>query len=411
LELTGAGSKRRRRLRELVPVAVWLLTVAVTVALVTVVVLTPEDPTVNPGDLYAFPIFVTLILSLGSVGGLLATRLPENVIGWMLLVAGLCMALAVFIPSSITYLQATGRPIAGLEGAALLGIALFQIGLILAGSVILVFPSGRLEGRGRPVLAAIAVGLVLSLVASLLDPLSNGSVDLSNPLAVPALAPIVAPLNALGGLLLILGFGAAAALLVLRLRRSQGDERRQLAWFAYAAVFLAVSLPLGSLPIPEVSALGLVLVFAAFCGLPVAIAIAITKYRLYEIDRLINRTLVYVPLLAILGGVFAALTVVLQKVFVQLTGDTSDTAVVFATLVVVGVFTPLRKSLDAAVERRFKARPVTGLAPAGGPAATSAGVDVGVLVDDPVFIAAIEGVIRRLAAERTGSNVPAEPGS
>jgi hypothetical protein len=253
--------------------------------------------------------------------------------------------------------------------------------------------------------AIVEVGLATSEVATAVDPATLSDALLPNPTAVPALAGAVPALATIGNVLLGAGFALGAALLARRFRRSRGDERKQLAWFAYVAVFLAAALAVATVQVSPYSDVAWWFVFTDFGALPVAIAIAITKYRLYDIDRLINRTLVYIPLVGILGDVFAAATVLLQRVFVQLTGSQSDGAVVLSTLVVAGPFTPMRRSLERTVDRAF--RPVAADAvatvsaetpmPAGNaasPTALPGMMDLDALLADPRFVARVEDVAR-----------------
>jgi hypothetical protein len=161
---------------------------------------------------------------------------------------------------------------------------------------------------------------------------------------------------------LLYAFGIVASLSVLvRLRRARGVQRQQIKWYAYAAALLA-----GSAALPYVVSETLniwwlqwvAFVPAVFgvASLPVAVGIAILKYRLYDIDILINRTLVYGSLTALLALVYFGGIVVLQRVFVVLTGEKSTLAVVASTLVIAALFNPLRRRVQAFVDRRFYRR-------------------------------------------------------
>jgi hypothetical protein len=146
------------------------------------------------------------------------------------------------------------------------------------------------------------------------------------------------------------------AAVIVRYRRGAAVERQQLRWFLAAVSLAALPLALSVLPGiggPEmglVAAVGLLLI-------PIAVGIAVTRYRLYEIDHLINRTLVYVPLTALLAGLYAATVTLLQRLFQSVTGNTSDAAIIISTLILASVFTPIRKWLEGIVERRFKPAP------------------------------------------------------
>jgi RsiW-degrading membrane proteinase PrsW (M82 family) len=152
--------------------------------------------------------------------------------------------------------------------------------------------------------------------------------------------------------LLVLCAGAAVLSLVLRFRRSRGVERQQLKWFTSAGVLMFLWLVVGDYLLPDVT------VFDVFSGLtvalvPVAAGIAILRYQLYDIDRLINRTLVYALLTALLGGFYAGVVLVLGQVFGGVGRDPPSWAVAAATLAVAALFQPARRRIQAVVDRRF----------------------------------------------------------
>jgi hypothetical protein len=176
-----------------------------------------------------------------------------------------------------------------------------------------------------------------------------------NPFGVEV-GPVVDLIGSVGILGLVLCLLVAGLSLVLRLRRGRGVQRQQLKWVAYAAA-VAATVQAGSIMYfvvfrtsPMVLA---VLVIAALAAIPVAACIAILKYRLYDIDRLINRTLVYGLLTALLAGVYAGAVLVLGQVFGGVTGDPPSWAVAGATLAVAALFQPARRRIQQAVDRRF----------------------------------------------------------
>ena len=146
---------------------------------------------------------------------------------------------------------------------------------------------------------------------------------------------------------------AACASLVLRFSRARGEERQQLKWFAYAAALLVASNLVGSLLLPGGSDLGAAFTIAL---LPIAAGIAILRYRLYDIDRLINRTLVYGLLTGLLAGVYAGVVLVLGQVFGGVGRDPPSWVVAGATLAVAALFQPARRRIQALVDRRFNRR-------------------------------------------------------
>ena len=223
------------------------------------------------------------------------------------------------------------------------------LGLIFIFTLLL-FPTGRLPSpRWRPVAVvgglAIAVVTVLGAVRPTLR-LQNEEVYLANPVGVAG-APD--PENGSLGAVLLAGLGAgmvASGSLVLRFRRSQGVERQQLKWFTYAAaLLLAVNLVTITI-LPDGLASDL-LFGLSIAFVPIAAGVAILRYRLYDIDRLINRTLVYGLLTFLLAGVYAGLVLVLG----QLSGGVAD-----GTLAVAALFQPARRRVQSVVDRRFNRR-------------------------------------------------------
>jgi hypothetical protein len=222
----------------------------------------------------------------------------------------------------------------------------------------LLFPTGRLSSaRWRPIAVVAAVAaLMLELLAAFQPTIKLQDQDywVDNPIGVAGTPDPEA--SAVAGVLLGLLTGcimAAVISLVLRFRRSRGVERQQLKWIVYAGMLLLLTVPVGMyLPAPIGDALwGLIIAFV-----PVAAGIAILRYRLYDIDRLINRTLVYGLLTAGLGLGYAAAVLVLGQVFGGVGGEPPSWAVAGATLAVAALFQPARRRIQAVVDRRFNRR-------------------------------------------------------
>jgi hypothetical protein len=179
---------------------------------------------------------------------------------------------------------------------------------------------------------------------------------IANPLGIEVLRPIVGLLDAV---MLVLGpalIFASATSLVVRFRRSTGEERRQMEWLTYAAAAMSVMLLLSNAVEASGGALyGAVdlLTSLVFAGIPVAVGIAVLKHRLYDIDVIVNRTLVYGSLTATLVAVYFGGIVVLQRLFVVLTGEQSTLAVVASTLLIAALFNPLRRHTQSFVDQRF----------------------------------------------------------
>jgi hypothetical protein len=180
-----------------------------------------------------------------------------------------------------------------------------------------------------------------------------GSSPAPNPVVfLPRAKPLFDLLRNLAGLCLLLGLGGAIAALVVRFRRSRGIERQQLKWFTYAAA-------LAPLPgfaydmFPGISGLLRLLIYPL---VPISVGVAILRYRLYEIDRIINRTLVYGLLTALLGGIYGGAVLVLGQVFGGVGQDPPSWVVAGATLAVAALFQPARRRIQAVVDRRFNRR-------------------------------------------------------
>jgi hypothetical protein len=183
-------------------------------------------------------------------------------------------------------------------------------------------------------------------------------ITVRNPIGVAAIPdPADSPVGAVLFGLLVVCTGAGVLSLVLRFRRSQGVERQQLKWFTYASGLVFLVLALGQLfGEAAVGDVVDVLLGIGFTLVPVAAGIAILRYRLYDIDRLINRTLVYGLLTAVLGGGYAGAVLVLGQLFGGVTGDPPSWAVAGVTLAVAAVFRPARRRIQAVVDRRFNRR-------------------------------------------------------
>jgi hypothetical protein len=223
----------------------------------------------------------------------------------------------------------------------------------------LLFPDGRLPSRRWRWFAWFS--LLLILVGVISQALAPRSVfflrGIYNPLGVEGL-PNVGEL--VQTLVFTLIFVSAASLSVRRLR-ARGVERQQLTWFTYSST-LAISGVILTYTISEVidalwlKWVGYVVLVVGIIGIPISMGIAILRYRLYEIDTLINRTLVYGSLTATLIAVYFGAIVLLQRLFVALTGQKSTLAVVASTLVIATLFNPLRRRIQTFIDRRFYRR-------------------------------------------------------
>jgi hypothetical protein len=295
-----------------------------------------------------------LALTFPTVGAIIASRRPSNAIGWIFCTIGLCGGAEVFTVEYGIYALVTnpGSLPAGLI-ATWIGTWVWLPSVTLTITfLLLLFPHGRLlSPRWRPV-AWLAAGLtVVAVVFFALAPwdLLDPGIPARNPFGIEGLrdfgVAIATPVFVIGIPTMLL----SVASLVLRFRRSRGEERQQLKWFVYAGV-----LSVGAILIP--SAASSLLQLLVLPLLPVAAGIAILRYRLYDIDLIINRTLVYGSLTVVLILLYMGGVVALQGIFRVLTGQESQLAIVASTLVIAALFNPLRRHIQSFIDRRFYRR-------------------------------------------------------
>jgi hypothetical protein len=298
-------------------------------------------------------------LAFATVGALILSRRPHNAIGWLCWTMGaiVCLGAVGFEAATRMAEDPVSRPVALV---LLVGSATFLVSLLgLLPLLVLVFPTGRLPSRRwRAAVGVFAGGLVLYLGLYLLQPGPMGDGLPANPLGVGWAERLLDRIGPVLGLLFTLFVVLVLVSLVLRFRRARGDERQQLKWFTFAAALTAVLPPtLGGLAEQAGAPLvGAVVFSLVTLMLPVAIGVAILKYRLYDIDRLINRTLVYGLLTVLLAAVYASTVLILGQVFGGLSAEPPSWAVAGATLAVAALFQPARRRIQAIVDRRFNRR-------------------------------------------------------
>ncbi|HET8785828.1 MAG TPA: hypothetical protein VFM38_09350, partial [Candidatus Limnocylindrales bacterium] len=305
--------------------------------------------------------FLGIIVIFPAMGALIIQRRPATRVAWLMVLLGISMGvgLAMYAYGLNGLPPSEPQPFAM---AAMLGSQMFFIPALGTATtlILLLFPDDRfLSVRWRLVAWLAAISAAVYVLTGLVQP---GLVDAEylpgiwNPLGVPSdLGPAVRLLNNAANLSELLALLLASISLIVRYRRADRIVAAQIRWLAAVAVLLVLVFSLSLIPADE--AIGDLVFGLALCllaSVPIAIGIAIKRYRLYEIDRLINRALVYGSLTAILAGVFTAGVGLAQRMFVAVTHETSDAAVVGATLVVATLYAPLRKRLEAIVDRRFK---------------------------------------------------------
>jgi hypothetical protein len=292
-------------------------------------------------------------VAFAALGGLLASRRPRNPIGWLLCLAPLSLG----ISGAVTgwYLRAFyAEPGSAAPPEALLWLAnwIWVAGFPpLITALLLLFPDGRLPARRWwPAGALVAAALGLMLFGYALTP---GPLDdfprVENPLGVAE--GLTTTMVELGHGLLLLSAIASAAALAWRFRRSHGVERQQLKWISTAAALAVVAFIANSVLDQVFGVISNFLLLPFLLALPAAATVAILRYRLYDLGRIVNRTLVYGALTATLAGTYLGLVLLLG-----LTLGTSDVAIALATLAVAALFRPARARIQAAVDHRFYRR-------------------------------------------------------
>jgi hypothetical protein len=327
---------------------------ALAFALTIVAVLLPPVP--GGADTYLVVVFVLMMTGLASMGLLITSQRPRNPIGWLLLVAAVMFGISIMgggyaelsvsrygrdLPLTTFFAWITGWTLAPAIGSLVILMPLL-------------FPTGRLPSpRWWPILILAVLGPLAAAAYTAFQP---GPMDVPgnivNPVGIPGAGPLLDIVN-----LLSIATAAPALLLVilslvLRYRRGDAVEREQIKWFAYPASVAAVASAIGLPSIGLISDIAWTIAFSAMSLVPVAIAIAILRHRLFDIDVIINRTLVYGALSVLLAAVYIGSVLLLQELLRPLAPD-SGLAVAASTLAVVALFQPLRRRIQAVVDRRF----------------------------------------------------------
>jgi len=301
--------------------------------------------------------FLVLSLAFTTVGAIVASRVPDNPIGWLFCLTGLLAGVSILGYEYANYgLRATSERLPGAPAGAWLSIGPSEALAGLFGLALLLFPDGRLPSRRWRLAAALPlVGIALLVVGTSLrpGPLDDPFATVSNPLGVAGARGAMDAVDSVGWVLAVIGVALGAASMVVRLRRASGVERQQLKLVLAVgtAVAAATALvmctwfiwPEGDLPL-RMGVIGL-----SFAAFPVAAGVAILRYRLYDVDVVINRTVVYVALTLLLAAAYAATALLLGTAL----GSGSAWTTAGATLAVAVAFRPLRTRVQDAVDRRF----------------------------------------------------------
>lgn len=324
------------------------------VAVIDVVVVTASS---------AFGLTLTISLVLGAitasfalVGATLVTRLPRNPIGWIYLVAASTMSWAItgasWVISDVASTSVVSGPallvafLANVAFAPLLG----AVGIFVP----LLFPTGSLPSRRwRPGawFGVLATAATTAYVMLRPGPMSSGA-EVLNPLGVTALAPLLDTISAAPFGSLLLAYALAASSAVWRYRNGPRLERQQLRWFAWSVVVMVGAIAVALSGIGPLADVSWVVMLAGLALIPVSTGLAILRYRLYDLDRLVSRTVTYGVVTGLLVGAYIALTLVLSGPFGALTGG-GTLPVAVSTLAVAALFQPLRLRIQRILDRRF----------------------------------------------------------
>jgi hypothetical protein len=337
----------------------WPLCIVISVASAALLAIGPDRSL--QGDVFAGiggASFLMLSLTFAGVGAMVARRVPGNRIGWIFCAIGVLCGATVLAWAYADYgLNATSDAMPGAAAAAAFpSEALAPI----FGVALLLFPDGHLPSRRwRPVAALLGLSTALLLVSDVVRPglLEDPFGTVSNPFGVPGMRGGANVVNDVGWWLVPVGLSLAAASLIVRLRHAQGVVRRQLELVlgvgALVAVVIAIDMltwfiwPDGSLQI-RIAVIGV-----SFSAFPAATGVAILRYRLYDIDLVVNRTVVYTVLVALLAALYFGGVYVAQAALRSVSGQSSTLAVTASTLLVAVAFQPLRRRIQLAVDRRF----------------------------------------------------------
>jgi hypothetical protein len=342
--------------------------VAAALTLVALAFLVINGSTEHPNSVGSSGLDAALLLvflTFPTVGALIAASRPQNAIGWIFLGAGIGAAMEDAALGYATYtLVSEPGSLPGGAAAALVADVVWVPTLTLSTTLLfLLFPGGRLPSRRWKPVVYLAVAITVGYAAGTLfipAPLYFFP-DVANPLGINGAEVVLKPvLDATSGPAILCSVALAVVALVLRFRRSQGDERAQMKWLAYTGALLVLFTPaaviLGSRDVQVAGVFVSDVLFTLIVGLiPVAVGVAILRHRLYDIDVVINRTLVYGALTATLIAAYLAGVLLLQLALSPLTTQ-SDLAVAGSTLAVAALFRPLRTRIQALVDRRFYRR-------------------------------------------------------
>jgi len=367
----------------------------------------------GPAAMIALLAGVTLQATAGAI---LMRRRPENRVGWLIMAFALTMALSAVVIAATA--APGGRDSEAVRWLAWTGGILFPGASLLAFALAFVFPDGRLISRGWG--SALALVVAACFVAATMLVLRPGMLVLfpaiENPLPMAA-ARQGSPGAAVVALLIASGAVGAAALL-WRYRASVGVVRVQIRWYIASGVLLAATYVAQLLALVVLDPFDprgelVTMLNSLMVGVPpVAMTMAILRYRLYDIDQLISRAFVYGALTAVLAGMYTASIRLFNALFTELTGQSSEATLVITTLLLATTFTPLKSRLERFASRHLAGDGAGPVNPAGDrrssdPAGTPEALSLDALLEHPGFVAAVDARVRATLDESTAGRASA----
>ena len=341
--------------------SLWMISVTLTALSLLLLALIFSSPNAR---IFDWVLGNALVVIDVTVGAIVASRRPENLVGWLLCLFGVAVGTSSFTAQYAIY-ALLARPGSLPAGEASAWIAAWMLPIIigLQISYILLFPTGRLPGRRwRWMLwltgAFVVVGVITAAFSS--EAYLGSLGPIRNPLGIDGFTNVYkAVLYTMAPLL----FAATALSVFVRLRRAVGVERQQIKWFAYAAAMFAIGTILNVVTLAIDAPrwfewVGLAIFLAAGNAITISIGIAILRYRLYDIDRIINRTLVYGALTVTLALLYFGGVTLTQSTYRVLTGQEQQPqlVIVASTLAIAALFNPLRRRVQDFIDRRFYRR-------------------------------------------------------
>jgi hypothetical protein len=304
-------------------------------------------------------VLVPTALAFGGVGAVLAARLPRNPIGWLFLAFSVVNSWSLLGEAWASHIAAGADPEASARVAIWLSYWLSEaVPPALLAFALLIFPTGR-PGSSAARIAAWAIGAATAIAAlgAAVEPGGMGTLGVKNPFARPALADAMGSLPEVALTSVVVGgIGGSAVAVLWRMRQARGEQRQQIKWFAYSAALLGLDLVLAGAsasllgdPSPAMETISFFVFVVVLSMVPVGMGIAVLRYRLYDIDRVINKTIVYATVTGAVILVYSA------TVFVAGTaaGSGGHLSVAVATLAAAAAFRPLLRRVQGFVDRRF----------------------------------------------------------